>query len=68
MGIETEFPQAGFAIRDWTDPAPALRRDADRFTQFISLVGLTALLLGGIGVGNAISSYMAKKRGVIAAF
>jgi putative ABC transport system permease protein len=68
LGIETEFPQAGFAIRDWTDPAPALRRDADRFTQFISFVGLTALLLGGIGVGNAIQSYMAKKREIIATF
>jgi len=68
LGMKTEFPQAGFAIRDWTDPAPALRRDADRFTQFISFVGLTALLLGGIGVGNAIQSYMAKKREIIATF
>ncbi|HEU4476634.1 MAG TPA: FtsX-like permease family protein [Methyloceanibacter sp.] len=67
-GIEDRFPQAGFAIRDWTDPAPALRRDVGRFTQFISFVGLTALLLGGIGVGNAIQSYMAKKREVIATF
>ena len=66
--IESEFPQAGFAIHDWTDPAPSLRRDADRFTQFISFVGLTALLLGGIGVGNAIQSYMAKKREIIATF
>jgi len=66
--IETEFPQSGFAIHDWTDPAPSLRRDADRFTQFINFVGLTALLLGGIGVGNAIQSYMAKKREIIATF
>jgi putative ABC transport system permease protein len=67
-GIETKFPQAGFAIHDWTDPAPTLRRDAERFTQFINFVGLTALLLGGIGVGNAIQSYMAKKRDIIATF
>jgi putative ABC transport system permease protein len=66
--IESEFLQAGFAIRDWTDPAPSLRREADRFTQFINFVGLTALLLGGIGVGNAIQSYMIKKREVIATF
>ena len=31
-------------------------------------VGFTALLLGGIGVGNAIRSYMAKKREIIATF
>lgn len=66
--IEKRFPESGFAIHDWTDPAPSLRRDADRFTQFINFVGLTALLLGGIGVGNAIRSYMAKKREVIATF
>lgn len=66
--MEQRFPEAGFAIHDWTDPAPALRRDADRFTQFINFVGLTALLLGGIGVGNAIKSYMAKKRDIIATF
>jgi putative ABC transport system permease protein len=66
--IETRFPESGFAIHDWTDPAPSLRRDADRFTQFINFVGLTALLLGGIGVGNAIKSYMAKKRDIIATF
>lgn len=66
--IDSKFPQAGFAIRDWTDPAPSLRREADRFTQFINFVGLTALLLGGIGVGNAIQSYMAKKREIIATF
>lgn len=66
--IQKSFPQAGFAVHDWTDPAPSLRRDAERFTQFISFVGLTALLLGGIGVGNAIQSYMAKKREIIATF
>jgi putative ABC transport system permease protein len=66
--IETRFPESGFAIHDWTDPAPSLRRDADRFTQFINFVGLTALLLGGIGVGNAIRSYMTKKREIIATF
>jgi putative ABC transport system permease protein len=66
--IEQKFPESGFAITDWTDPAPSLRQQVERFSQFISLVGLAALLLGGIGVGNAIGSYMAKKREVIATF
>ena len=60
--IEAKFPESGFGITDWTDPAPSIRREVKRFTQFISLVGLAALLLGGIGVANAIGSYMAKKR------
>jgi putative ABC transport system permease protein len=66
--IQQRFPASGFAINDWTDPAPSLRQQVERFTQFISLVGLAALLLGGIGVGNAIGSYMSKKREVIATF
>ena len=66
--METKFPQSGFDIRDWTDPAPSIRSDARRFTQFIGLVGLTALLLGGIGVGGAVGGYMAKKRKIIATF
>ena len=56
--IEAKFPESGFGITDWTDPAPSIRREVKRFTQFISLVGLGALLLGGIGVANAIGSYM----------
>ena len=66
--VEAKFPEGGFGITDWTDPAPSIRREVKRFTQFISLVGLGALLLGGIGVANAIGSYMAKKRQVIATF
>lgn len=66
--VQKRFPESGFAVNDWTDPAPRLRQNADRFTQFIGLVGLTALLLGGIGVGNAIHAYMNKKREVIAIF
>ena len=66
--VEAKFPESGFGITDWTDPAPSIRREVKRFTQFISLVGLGALLLGGIGVANAIGSYMAKKRQVIATF
>jgi putative ABC transport system permease protein len=68
FAIEAKFPESGFAITDWTDPAPSIRREVQRFTKFISLVGLAALVLGGIGVANAIGSYMAKKRQVIATF
>ena len=68
LGTESKFPESGFTITDWTDPAPSIRREAQRFAQFVSLIGLAALLLGGIGVGNAIGSYMAKKQAVIATF
>jgi putative ABC transport system permease protein len=38
----------------------------ERFTQFLTLVGLTALLVGGVGVANAVKSHLDRKRDVIA--
>src|SRR5262249_25419281 len=36
--------------------------------QFLTLVGLTALLVGGVGVANAVATYIDRRRKVIAAF
>ena len=55
LTIEAKFPQSGFAITDWTDPAPVAPPRGRRASPSSSAwSGLTALLLGGIGVGNAI--------------
>ncbi|MGX1097021.1 ABC transporter permease [Amorphus sp. MBR-141] len=62
------FPQAGWRIRSRTDAAPGLRDSIDRFAQFLTLVGLTALVVGGVGVANAVRAYLERKRSVIATF
>ena len=49
-------------------PRPASRRNIERFAQFLTLIGLTALVVGGVGVANAVSSYLDGKREVIATF
>ena len=64
--IDKQFPQAGWEVGDRSDGAPATRRFVERMGQFLSLVGLTALVIAGIGVGNGVSSYLATKRGSIA--
>ncbi len=56
--LRERFPDAGWRIRDYTDAAPSLERTVRRLTQFLTLVGLTALLVGGVGVGNAVKSYL----------
>jgi len=38
----------------------------ERFTQFLTIVGLTALLVGGVGVGNAVKSHLDRRRETIA--
>ena len=60
------LPDAGWEIRSRTNSSPALERNVERFTQFLTLVGLTALLVGGVGVANAVKSHLDRKRDVIA--
>ena len=44
------------------------RATLERLRQFLTLVGLTALLVGGVGVANAVATYIDRRRKVIAAF
>lgn len=62
------FPQAGWSVRTRANAAPALSSNIERFSQFVTLVGLTALVIGGVGVANAVAAYLDSKRGVIATF
>ncbi|MGX5801620.1 ABC transporter permease [Bradyrhizobium sp. Arg314] len=63
-----DFPQAGWSIRTRSNAAPALSANIERFSQFLTLVGLTALVVGGVGVANAVRAYLDGKRAVIATF
>src|SRR5262249_2858648 len=60
------LPQAGWEIRTRTNASPSLEQNVERFTQYLTLVGLTALLVGGVGVANAIKGHLDRKRDVIA--
>lgn len=60
------FPEAGWEIRTRENVSPSFARDLQRFTQFLTLVGLTALVIGGAGVANAIRGFVARKRPEIA--
>ncbi len=64
---EKEWPQAGWEIRSRSNASPQLERNVERFTQYLTLVGLTALLVGGVGVANAVRSHLDRKRNAIAA-
>ncbi len=61
-----QLPEAGWDIRTRSNASPQLERNVDRFTQFLTIVGLTALLVGGVGVGNAVKGHLDRKRDVIA--
>ncbi len=59
-------PEVYWRVRDVRNGAPGLKRFIDRMRLFLTLVGLTALLVGGLGVGNAVKAYMDGKTGTIA--
>jgi putative ABC transport system permease protein len=60
------FPEAGWQIRSFDEASPSLERLIDRVALFLSLVGLTALLVGGVGIGNAVGGYIKGKTATIA--
>jgi putative ABC transport system permease protein len=63
---QTQFPDAGWEVRTRDNASPQLGRNIERFTQYLTLVGLTALLVGGVGVANAVKHYLDRRREVIA--
>jgi len=66
--LEQKFPKAGWRVRTPDRAAPGIRRFIDRMTLFLSFVGLSALLVGGIGVSSAVASYLGGKTATIATF
>ncbi len=63
---EGRFPDAGWNIRDRNDAAPGIKRFVEQLTMFLTLVGLVALGVGGVGAGQAIQAFLDRKRNDIA--
>jgi len=60
------FPDGGWEIRDRSDAAPGIRQFVEQVTMFLTLVGLTALAVGGVGAGQAVTAFLDRKRNEIA--
>lgn len=67
QSLRQRFPQAGWRMRDARTAQPGLARFMDRLTAMTALVGLATLLLGGIGISQAVSGYLAGRTSSIAA-
>jgi putative ABC transport system permease protein len=64
--LNAAFPDALWRVRNATDAQPSIRRFIDRLAVFLTLAGVTALTVGGIGVGIAVQAYLAGKTATIA--
>ena len=60
------FPDSGGRWRDRTNAAPGVQRFVARLGAFLTLAGLAALTIGGVGVGAAVSGYLDRKTRTIA--
>lgn len=64
--VAKRYATAGWEFKDRDRAAPGANRFFERMGLFLSLIGLTALVIAGIGVRNGVASYLAQKRGGIA--
>ena len=60
------FSAQGWEIKHRDSAAPGANRFIERMGQFLALIGLAALVIAGIGVGNGVASYLAGKQEAIA--
>jgi len=64
--LQKDFPDTGWRIRGVNQAAQGVEAFLDNVTLFLTLVGMTALLTGGIGVANAVRAYMMGRINTIA--
>jgi len=60
------FPNAGFDIRTRDRASPGADRFVRQMSDFLTLVGLAALVIAGIGIAGGVSSYLDQRRTSIA--
>ncbi|MBA2126115.1 hypothetical protein DLM45_07750 [Hyphomicrobium methylovorum] len=64
--VSEKLPEAGFSSIDRYNPSPQVTRTLERLRQFLILIGLASLLVGGVGIANAVATYVDKRVKVIA--
>ncbi len=64
--LSKDFADTGWRLRGVNQAAQGVEAFLDNVTLFLTLVGMTALLTGGIGVANAVRAYMAGRINTIA--
>jgi len=64
--LKVKFPAAVWRVRGLDDAAAGVSNFIDRTAMFLTFVGLAALLVGGVGVGTAVRSYLQGKTTTIA--
>lgn len=59
--VRAAFPDAGWRVEPFTRAAPRIRTFLDRIDTDLLLIGLGALLVGGLGIAEAVRGYLASR-------
>lgn len=66
--LNEAFPDATWRVTDADNASPGITRFVNRLMLFLTLVGLSALLIGGIGIGNGTRAHFESRMKTIAIF
>ncbi len=64
--FERRFPEIGWETRTRDRATPGASRFMDRLSETLTLVGLAAMAIAGIGIAGGVSSYLGGRRSGIA--
>jgi putative ABC transport system permease protein len=64
--LEQAFEPTGGRVADFRQANPSIARRLDNMTRFLSMVGMVALLVGGLGVANVTRVFVHQKMDSIA--
>ena len=64
--LRAAFPNTGWRLRDPAQSVPSIQQFVDQTGMFLTLVGLTALLVGGIGVATGVRAWLEARARTIA--
>lgn len=65
--VEEILPETGYRLRDISNAAPQVERLIRRLGMFLTLIGFATLLIGGVGIANAVKGHLDTKIESIAA-
>lgn len=64
--LNDRYAEASWRFRKYTNASPRIERFLEQLSLFFTLVGLSALLIGGVGIGNATKVVIQKRVASIA--
>jgi putative ABC transport system permease protein len=64
--LRRDFPEAHWRPQTFESVQPRVARQADRLASYLSLAGIAALLIGGLGVGIVVDAHLRSRQRTIA--